>query len=86
MPKTATIHAPIEPELKAQAEAILSRLGLTATQAIRLFYRQLVAREELPFETPTSNPETLATFRDSDVGENIVPCRDADDMFAKLGI
>ena len=40
VPKTETIRARIEPELKSQAEALFSQLGLSATQAIRLFYKQ----------------------------------------------
>lgn len=37
MPKSASVHARIEPELKEAAEAILKELGLNATQAITLF-------------------------------------------------
>ncbi len=66
MPKTVTIHAPIEAELKAKAEEILGQLGLTVTQAIRLFFRQLVAQDGLPFSLSSPNEETLATFRETD--------------------
>jgi DNA-damage-inducible protein J len=41
MPQTAMIRARIEPQLKATVESLLARLGLNATQAIRLFYRQI---------------------------------------------
>jgi antitoxin component of RelBE/YafQ-DinJ toxin-antitoxin module len=41
MGKTSTIRARIEPDLKGKAEQILEQLGLTTTQAITLFYKQL---------------------------------------------
>jgi len=41
MSKTATVRARIEPELKKEAENLLGKLGLSATQAIALFYRQI---------------------------------------------
>ena len=39
MPKTAVISARIDPDLKHEAEEVFRELGLTATQAITLFYR-----------------------------------------------
>ena len=47
--KTANILVRIEPELKTEAETILSSLGLTASSAINLFYRQIVLNNGLPF-------------------------------------
>ena len=40
MAKTETIRARVEPELKRQAGALLRELGLSATEAITLFYRE----------------------------------------------
>ncbi len=41
MAKSAMIRARIEPELKGNVENILRELGLTATEAITLFYNQI---------------------------------------------
>lgn len=49
MAKTATIRARIEPELKWQAEELFSQLGLSVTQAITLFYKQVTLQKGLPF-------------------------------------
>ena len=38
MAKTEMIRARVEPELKSQAEEVFSELGLSATEAITLFY------------------------------------------------
>lgn len=50
MRKTAVITARIEPELKASAGQICAQLGLTLTQAITLFLRQLELQQGLPFD------------------------------------
>lgn len=49
MTKSAMIHARIDPALKAEAETILEALGLSATQAITLFYQQIKLHHGLPF-------------------------------------
>ena len=41
MPKPAVISARIDPELKHAVERVFKELGLTATQAIKLFYKQV---------------------------------------------
>ncbi|MBQ7188989.1 MAG: type II toxin-antitoxin system RelB/DinJ family antitoxin, partial [Kiritimatiellae bacterium] len=42
MTKTANLYARIEPELKNEAESILSGLGVPVSNAINMFYRQIV--------------------------------------------
>ena len=41
MAKTEMIRARVEPELKREAEELFLELGLSATEAITLFYRQV---------------------------------------------
>ena len=48
--KTSNLYARIEPELKEQAETILNSLGIPASNAITMFYRQIVLQRGLPFE------------------------------------
>ncbi len=86
MGKTSTIRARIEPDLKDKAEHIFRKLGLTTTQALTLFYKQVELRNGLPFDVAIPNEVTCQTFSDTDEGRNLVICDDADDMFRKLGI
>ncbi|HIJ64596.1 MAG TPA: type II toxin-antitoxin system RelB/DinJ family antitoxin [Candidatus Hydrogenedentes bacterium] len=86
MSKSATVRARVEPELKHEAERVFADLGLSATQAVTLFYRQVAMRKGLPFDVVIPNATTLKTFEDTDSGRNIVVCKDAADMFEKLGI
>ncbi len=50
MPKSAMVRARVEPKLKRDAEGLFERLGLSTTQAITLFYRQVALRQGLPFD------------------------------------
>ena len=86
MSKSAMVRARMEPDLKKNAEAVLNELGLTATQAITLFYRQVEMRRGLPFDVVLANQTTQRTFERTDSGQDIVVCTDAEDMFEKLGL
>ena len=50
MAKTANLYARIEPEIKEQAEMILTALGIPASSAINMFYKQIILQGGLPFE------------------------------------
>lgn len=50
MAKSANLYARIEPEVKEQAEAILSTLGIPASNAINMFYKQIILQRGLPFQ------------------------------------
>ena len=48
--KSANLYVRIEPEVKEQAEGILSALGIPASNAINMFYKQIILQRGLPFE------------------------------------
>ena len=50
MAKTANLYARIEPDVKEEAESILSALGIPASNAINMFYKQIILQRGLPFE------------------------------------
>jgi DNA-damage-inducible protein J len=86
MPKSAMVRARVQPKLKREAESLFEQLGLSTTQAITLFYRQVALRGGLPFDVVIPNATTRKTFDDTDRGKHLVVCKDADDMFRKLGM
>ena len=86
MAKTATIRARIEPRLKQEVEKLFKEVGLTTTEAINLFYRQVKLRNGLPFNVVIPNKTSERVFKDTDAKRNLIRCEDADDMFDKLGI
>ena len=60
MAKTEMIRARVEPELKSQAEEVFSRLGLSPTAAITLFYRQVTLHNGLPSLEPRHHDHALS--------------------------
>lgn len=66
MAKSANLYARIEPDLKERAEAILTSLGIPASNAITMFYRQIVLQNGLPFEVklPSARPINIGTLTD----------------------
>ena len=86
MVKTATVRARIEPLLKQDVEKLFKEMGLTTTQAINLFYRQVKLRNGLPFSVVIPNKTTEKVFKDTDAKRNLIRCEDTNDMFDKLGI
>ena len=86
MTKTATVRARIEPDLKTDVESLFKELGLSTTEAINLFFRQVKLRKGLPFNIVIPNKTTEQVFKDTDVMHNLIRCDDASDMYEKLGI
>jgi DNA-damage-inducible protein J len=58
MGKTGYITARIEPNLKARAARVLANVGVSTTDAITMFLRQVVLRNGLPFDVRAPNAET----------------------------
>ena len=50
MSKSATVFARVEPTIKEQSEAILNNLGLSMSNAIDMYLRQIVMNKGIPFE------------------------------------
>ena len=50
MANTTTVHTRMDTALKENVEVILAQLGLTSSDAIKLFYKQIELNGGLPFE------------------------------------
>lgn len=50
MAKSANLYARIEPDVKEQAEEILNALGIPASNAITMFYKQIILKKGIPFD------------------------------------
>ena len=86
MSKEATVRARVEPKLKAEVERLFKKVGLSTTEAITLFYRQVKMRNGLPFDVVVPNETTEKVLQDTDAGKHLVRCDDTDEMFERLGI
>lgn len=79
--KTAAVHSRIEPETKEMAEGILRKLGLSPTDAIRLFYTQITLRNGLPFPVAIPNEETAQAMEDSRKNRDLSTYSSTDELF-----
>ena len=55
--KTANVNARIQQDIKQQAEAILTRMGLPRSVAIDMYYRQIIMHDGIPF--PVTIPSSV---------------------------
>ena len=82
MAQTAVIHARIDPATKAATEAVLDSLGMTPTEAIRLFYHQIAIRKTFPLELHIPNKLTATVLAKSDKNQDIETFETASDLYA----
>jgi DNA-damage-inducible protein J len=78
------IRARIEPGLKAEATAVLKDLGLTPSEAIRLFLHHVADERCLPFPLKAPNDATLDALRELRAGQCVGCCQSVDGLFAEL--
>jgi DNA-damage-inducible protein J len=86
MPPEDIVRAQVDEHTKAEASAVLERMGLSVSDAIRLLLEQIARDKTLPLGLEVPNKTTMATFEATDRGEDVVHCENADDLFRKLGL
>lgn len=65
MSRSSMLHVRLDDDLKAQGNAVLEAIGLSASEAVRLFYKRVVAEQALPLELKVPNAETRAAMEES---------------------
>jgi len=85
MAKSTLITARIDPELKQETEKVFNELGLTMTQAITLFFKQVKMRQGLPFAVAIPNVKTRQALEDALTGKNLHTAESIDSLFDELG-
>ena len=63
------VQARINGAIKAEAAAVLSAIGLTVSDAVRLLLTKIAQDKELPFEPLIPNETTIAAMRDARAGK-----------------
>ena len=71
--KSANLYARIEPDVKEQAESILNTLGIPASNAINMFYKQIILNNGLPFavKIPSSRPVSVAELSEVELNAEL---------------
>lgn len=84
MEKSATLHSRIDKKTKTNAEKILAIIGMNHSEAINLFYRQIVLRRGIPFNLEIPNEETLKAIDEFESGKKIKSFKTINELFADL--
>jgi len=82
MSQSAVVHARIDRATKAATEKVLDTLGMTPTEAIRLFYRQIAMRKSFPLELHVPNKLTASVLAKSDKNQDIEIFGTVADLYA----
>ena len=62
----AIIKSRIDSNLKVEVEQVLSALGMTVSDVMRITFAQIAARKGLPFDVKLPNAQTVSALNESD--------------------
>ena len=84
--QTSMLHIRVDDDTKEQATVALSAMGLTMSDAVRLFLRRVVIDQAFPLELKVPNAETLAAMQESRalMAKGRARFAKADELFADL--
>lgn len=73
MARTANVFVRIEPKIKEQAEKVLEQLGISMSNAIGLFLRQVVLQRGIPFDIklPPNKPLSIGALSEEQFNAEI---------------
>lgn len=84
--QTSMLHIRVDDDIKEQATQTLTAMGLSMSDAVRLFLRRVVIEQAFPLELKVPNAETLAAMEESRAMMAARRARfaSADELFADL--
>ena len=65
MPATSMVHVRVDEHLKAQATETLAAMGLSVSDAVRVFLTRVVAEQQLPFALKAPNADTRVAMEEA---------------------
>jgi DNA-damage-inducible protein J len=86
MPKTAIIGTRVDPQFKHEIEQICAELGLTVSQAITLFLKQMHHHRGLPFQVQVPTQKTLDAIDQARNREVLARYDRPEDLYDDLGL
>jgi DNA-damage-inducible protein J len=63
---TSMLHIRVDDDIKAQASQMLAAVGMTMSEAVRLFLHRVVAEQAYPLELKVPNAATSAAMLEAD--------------------
>ena len=85
-PHSSMLHVRMDTETKRKATAALASMGLTASEAVRLFFHRIAVDQAFPLELKVPNAETRRAMAESEetMRRGTARFASADEMFAEL--
>ncbi len=86
MAATSMVHVRVDENIKLEATETLALMGLSVSDAVRVFLTRVVVEKQLPFTLKVPNPETHAAMMEADAIASLHKARFAtsDDLFHDL--
>ena len=84
--KSSIVRARIQPDIKNKVEHIFETLGLSTSEAISLFFRQVYLLRGIPFEIKIPNKELQTSIKKSRQGIDVNEYDSVDDLFKSMKI
>lgn len=83
---TTMLHVRVDEDIKAQAHETLAAMGMTVSDAVRLFLHRVVADQAFPLELTVPNAATRAAMDESRalISARRARFASADELFADL--
>jgi DNA-damage-inducible protein J len=66
MATTTMVHVRVDEQIKAQATEALAAMGLSISDAVRVFLMRVVADKQMPFALKVPNLETRTAMAEAD--------------------
>ena len=66
MATTTMVHVRVDENIKAQATETLAAMGLSVSDAVRVFLMRVVAEQQMPFAIKAPNAQTRAAMAEAD--------------------
>lgn len=70
MATTSMVHVRVDEQIKLEATETLALMGLSVSDAVRVFLTRVVVEKQLPFTLKVPNPETHAAMMEADAIAN----------------
>ena len=84
MARTAAIQVRIEPKTKKQVQRILADLDITLSEAVSMYFKQIVFHNGIPFELKVPNKVTARTIKKLEAGQDLHKTGSVDELFKEL--
>ena len=84
--RSSMVHVRVDDEIKQRATATLEAMGLSVSDAVRIFLRRVVADQAFPLELKVPNAETRSAMAEAEeiVRSRVARFATADQLFADL--